>query len=351
MAEITFDSRYDAVEFLNPMKGFAPERQRLEMRWDPLLRHCSLYNPALEKGLKTFIGDADRPLLERIAAETAGNCIFCPERIESTARFPETFIAEGRLKAGEATLFPNILGLAPYHAVIAVSHAHWLPPAGFSPRLLRDAFKTAREYIAAVFDADAEATHASVNANYLFPAGASLFHPHFQVLVSNAPYTHQQALLEACNSYLDEHGSGYFEDLLVTERRIGERHIGQTGPWNWLASYSPLAANEIMGIHAGSGDFTDMAEDDLEGLAEGLAGVLRCYAHLNYFAFNFSLYARRRPDTHDGFTCLIRLMTRQNPYANYRADDFFLQKALESELILTRPERLAEEARAFVGKG
>lgn len=349
MAEITFARRYDTVEILNPLKEFAPERQQLELRWDPLLGHSSLYNPGIEDGIKIFVGEADRTLLERLAAESAGRCFFCPERIAATARFPEAFIAGGRLQAGEATLFPNIFALAPHHAVIAVSHAHWLPPGGFTPRLLRDALETAWQYIAAVFAADAEAACATLNANYLFPAGASILHPHFQVLVNQAPYTHQARLLHACKTYLEEKGSAFHEELLATERRLGERYIAATGDWHWLASYSPLAANEIVGIHTGNGDFTALSSDDLDNLAAGLAGVLRYYGHLGYYAFNFSLYARRAPADYDGFHCLIRCMTRQNPYPNYRNDDYFLQKGLESELILTRPERLAVGARDFVG--
>lgn len=351
MAEIVFERRCDTVEILNPLKGFAPERQQLEMRWDPLLRHSSLYNSTVEQGLKIFVGAADQALLERLAAESAEKCFFCPERIEVTARFPETFIPEGRLSVGEATLFPNIFGVAPYHAVIIVSHAHWLPPSGFTPRLIGDAFQAARRYIATVFAADAEAAYATVNANYLFPAGASMFHPHFQALVSRAPYTHQERLLQACRRYLKEKGSAYHEDLIATEQRLGERYIAQTGAWHWLASYSPMGANEIIGVHTGDGDFAALTDDDLAGLANGLAGVLRYYGHLGYYAFNFSLYSRRAPAEPDGFNCLIRCMTRQNPYPNYRVDDFFLQKGLESELILTQPERLAEEARVFVGAG
>ena len=139
MPEIKFERRYDTLTILNPLKGFTVERQQLEMRWDPLLRHISLYNPGIEDGLKSFIGEADWALLEQLAAESAGRCFFCPEGIELTARYPDTFIPGGRLTVGEATLFPNIFALAPYHAVIAVSRAHWLPPGGFTPRLIRDA--------------------------------------------------------------------------------------------------------------------------------------------------------------------------------------------------------------------
>ena len=221
MSEIKFERRYDTLTILNPLKGFTVERQQLEMRWDPLLRHISLYNPGIEDGLKSFIGEADWALLEQLAAESAGRCFFCPERIELTARYPDTFIPGGRLTVGEATLFPNIFALAPYHAVIAVSRAHWLPPGGFTPRLIRDALELAWQYNAAVFDVDHEAAYATVNANYLFPAGASILHPHFQALVSRAPYTHQERLLQACTAYLKEKGSAFYDDLLVTERRIG----------------------------------------------------------------------------------------------------------------------------------
>jgi galactose-1-phosphate uridylyltransferase len=351
MAEITFEHRTDMVEILNPLKGFALERQELELRWDPLLRHSSLYNPGIEEGIKSFIGEADRTQLERLAAESAGRCFFCPERIEATARFPETFIAGGRLKVGEATLFANLFALAPYHAVIAVSHAHWLPPGGFTPPLVRDAIEAAWQYLVTVSHADPAAAYATLNANYLFPAGASILHPHFQVLASHAPYTHQERLLQACQAYLNEKGSAYHADLIAAERRAGERYIGPTGDWHWLASYSPLAANEIIGIHTGDGDFTALSKADLDDLAGGLAVVLACYGHLGYYAFNFTLYSRRRPAAPDGFHCLIRCMTRQNPSPNYRTDDYFLQKGLESELILTRPERLAAEARVFFEAG
>ncbi|MBN2382789.1 hypothetical protein JXQ70_07895 [bacterium] len=347
MAEITFERRYDTVEILNPLKGFAHERQQLEIRWDPLLHHSSLYNSGIEAGIKSFIGEADRAMLERLAAESAGRCFFCPERIESTSRFPEEFIAGGRLKTGESTLFPNIFALAPYHAVMTVSHAHWLPPGGFTTRLIRDALENAWKYIAIVFETNAEATYASLNANYLFPAGASVLHPHFQVLVSHVPYSYQERLLDACKCYLKEKGSAYHEDLLAIERRTGERYIAQNGNWHWLASYAPLAANEIVGIHTGNGDFSRLTKDDLDNLAQGLASVLRTYSHLGYYAFNFSLYSRRTPANRDGFHSLIRCLTRQNPSPNYRTDDYFLQKGLESELILTRPENLAQAAQPF----
>jgi hypothetical protein len=41
----------------------------------------------------------------------------------------------------------------------------------------------------------------------------------------------------------------------------------------------------------------------------------------------------------------MRIISRQNVYENYRTDDYFLQKLLRNELILTTPEALAKNLR------
>ena len=114
-----------------------------------------------------------------------------------------------------------------------------------------------------------------------------------------------------------------------------------------MAAYAPMGSNEIIGVHEASGDLSGVPETDVQALARGLSAVLRTFGHLGYLSFNFSLYARRAPTAPDGFTCLIRCMTRQNPSAAYRTDDFFLQKGLQTEIILKLPEELAAQARPF----
>jgi len=345
MAEIEFKRREDRFALLNPLKGFAPDTQTVEVRFDPLLGHTSVYNPLVETGIKMFVGEADRALIERLRAESAPHCFFCPEKIAGVARFHEDFIAEGTIRVGESVLFPNLFSLGRHHAVATVTRAHFLEPHQLTPALLGDAFKAIHRYVSAVYAHDAEANDVSVNANYLFPAGASLMHPHFQVLVTATPYTHQARLIEACRDYRARQGSAYHADLVATERRLGERYVGQTGAWHWLAAYAPMGSNEILGVHGEGGDLAALAEADLEGLARGLSAVLRTYGRLGYLSFNFSLLARRAPAPADGFNCLIRCVTRQNPSPQYRTDDFFLQKGLQAELILIRPETLAAEVR------
>ncbi|MFW6178830.1 MAG: hypothetical protein ACOC43_10775, partial [Desulfohalobiaceae bacterium] len=42
------------------------------------------------------------------------------------------------------------------------------------------------------------------------------------------------------------------------------------------------------------------------------------------------------------FCCMMRLVNRQNVHAHHRTDDYFFQKLLQNELILNRPEDLAQ---------
>ena len=65
--------------------------------------------------------------------------------------------------------------------------------------------------------------------------------------------------------------------------------------------------------------------------------------------FNFSIYSGRFGAGDDSFRCFLRVVSRQNVYANYRTDDYFLQKMLRNELILTPPEVLASTLRAVPG--
>lgn len=342
---IEFESREDRFALLNPLKGFESDTQTIQLRKDPLLGHTSVYNPLMEEGVKMFVGTADREMVDRVREESAPHCFFCPDKIQGVARFQPEFVAEGTINVGETVLFPNLFALGRHHAVAAISHAHYLDLDAFTPELLSDGFAAIHRYVCAVYAHDHEANDVSVNANYLFPAGASLMHPHFQVIVSAEPYSHQARLLQACRRYAATEGNPYHLDLVREERRIGERYIAQTGAWHWLAAYSPMGSNEILGVHEEAGDFSRLEPSDLQALANGVSGVLRTYARLGYMSFNFSLYARRNPDPADGFNCLIRCITRQNPYPNYRTDDFFMQKGLQAELILKLPEVLAAEVR------
>ena len=85
-----------------------------------------------------------------------------------------------------------------------------------------------------------------------------------------------------------------------------------------------------------------------EGLAQGLSCVLRGYDSMGVSTFNFAVYSGPLGEQDDSLRCYIRIISRQNVYENYRTDDYFLQKLLRNELILTPPEILATTMRGIL---
>ena len=348
MAGISFKSIKSNVRFLNPLKEFAEDTQTLEIRKDPLLGDTSVFNPELKDKAQIFFGKCDQELIKHLVEDTAKTCFFCGEAVtKSTPRFMPDFSSEGRIKVGEALLFPNLFSLGTYHPVIRLCNAHFLKLSEFTPELIINGFLAARQFNRIACEKDPEVAYAAVTANYLFPAGASLVHPHLQMIATPLPYSYQARMLDGCRRWQHNNGTSYFDDL-VAEEKSGPRYIGHTGRWQWLTPFSPLGNNEVMAIHESLGDLDDLSGEDLSNLASGIARVLAYYETLGHLSYNYALYSVRKGRDGGSFRALIKIITRQNLYPNYRNDDYFLQKLLQSELIITPPEELAEELRHHI---
>lgn len=346
MAKISFESVSSTFTVLNPFNNFAAEEHQVEVRKDPLLGDTSVYNPFLKDKAKLFFGENDGELIKKLAEDSARTCIFCGENVvQKTARYPSDLIPEGRMRAGEAILFANAFSVGKYHPVIALSKAHFLKLSEFSPDLLTDGFKASQGFLRSVYSKDPSAVYATVNANYLFPAGASLVHPHLQMLITPVAYSYQARLLDASRLYHEKNGSSYFDDLIREEKRINSRSIAQKGGWHWVAAFSPMGSNEIMAVHERETDFGSLSESDLRDLSYGISKVLFFYEGLGRLSFNFALFSVKKGAEAKGFRSVFKIISRQNLYANYRNDDYFLQKMLQSELIFNLPEELADRLR------
>jgi UDPglucose--hexose-1-phosphate uridylyltransferase len=345
MPSINFERFESTQRVLNPFNAFAEEEHRVEVRKDPLLHDTSVYNPYLKDKAKAFFGQNDEELIRKLAEDTAANCIFCEDSVRTkTACYPEDLVPGGRMEQGEAVLFANLFSLAPHHPVIVLSKAHFLRPKEITPVHLGDGLYLARLYLKEASERDPALSFATVNVNYLQPAGASLVHPHMQMLATQIPYTYHGRLLDGVSYYLLQNGTHYFADLIAEERSRRERYIARHGAWHWIAAFSPQGSNEIMAIHDEESDLGRITVKDLRDLSDGITRVLALYEERGLLSFNFTLYSAKGGET-VGFRCLFRIVNRQNLYPNYRNDDYFLQKMLQTELILNLPEDLAAEAR------
>src|SRR5271169_269111 len=311
MSEIRFERSGSSVEILNPLKDFNGDIQNIEFRKDPLLGHTSVYNPYLKEKVKFFFGDNDPELVNKLIDESAKKCFFCGPAIEKyTPKYPPDILPEGRLRIGEAVLFPNLYPIGKYHSVIVLSNAHFLRLAEFTPGITENGLVAAQQFVNLVYKKEPATLFVAVNANYLFSAGATLVHPHLQMLITPSPYSYHERLIDSCSSYYHSYGSCYFLDLKEKEREIDERYIAQKGGWHWLAAFAPVGNNEIIAIHEESSDFGLLTSDDLKDLAFGISKVLLFYEGLGHLSYNYTILSVRDPAYKDSSRCILKIISR-----------------------------------------
>lgn len=348
--KIRFETHFQHSSFHNPMLGGMLDHQELEIRRDPLTGRQSVFNQGLIGKAAILFPPSDPALIERLARESEPGCFLCGDRWKrTTPTFPEGMVPGGRVEVGESVLFPNLFPLSSIHGVIRVGSRHYVPLQDFSPQLIEEAFRTFQEFVQLVFHADKTVRFLTLNGNYLAPAGASIPHPHFQMLGSDVPFTHLEELFASSVRYQKHYDTCYWTDLAQKEQRLGLRSIAVKGGVHWISSFSPQGSNEVLGILAERREILEMKDEDFSNLAEGLSAVLRGYSAMGISTFNFSFYSGPLGAGDDSFRCFLRVISRQNVYENYRADDYFLQKLLRNEIILTPPESLASTLRDFFG--
>ncbi len=343
MAGISFELRKQTARFHNPLKEGKLDAQPIEVRLDPLTAHQSIFNPALEGKASILFPDTDHAYLLQRAEETKGQCFLCDGRWKTTTpRYDDAVIPGGRLIRGETVLFPNLFPLAGYHAVVMVGNDHHRTLDNFPASLLEDALTLSFEFVRRCYEADPEAAYFTINCNFLFPAGASVIHPHLQIIGSPFPGAHHSLLLEKSRAYYEKEGSCYWLDLIEKEKELDERVIGAIHDSEWFAAFSPIGINEVNAVWKDRMSFLEWTESDVKAFAEGLSGVLRAYHEMKFSTFNFSCFSGPLGKTTPEFRCFLRLINRQNVIQHYRTDDFYFQKLLKNEIIVNRPEALAK---------
>lgn len=270
------------TELLDPRRGFERVRLPLELRRDPvtgqgcrLLPEGSLPPPEVHD-------------LARLAVATRPTCPFCGGRVEAeTPRLPPEIWPEGRIRRGEAVLFPNLVPYAKWSSVSVYSpERHELPIDAFTPALMADNLATQAEFGRAVLRHDPGARWISVNANQLPPSGSSIFHPHLQGSASPEPTTVQRLVAERGAELLRAY---------VELERDGERWLGSTGRVDWLASFAPVGPAEVRATVAGAASPEQLEDDAVAELADGLCRVLRLYAGLGFQSFNLAALGQPEP--------------------------------------------------------
>lgn len=328
MSRLAFERTTFETALLDPRRGFAPTSVTVESRRDPLTGHSARILPP-----GSFPAPA-RHDLQRLAADTRDACPFCAERIEvETPRLPAAVWPEGRIRAGEAVLFPNLVPYAKWSSVSIYSpERHLLTLPELTPALVADNLRVQCQFGRAVLSFDPSAQWISVNANQLPPSGSSIFHPHLQGSAHPRPTTMQRLLAAVPPADLREY--------LAVERADGSRLVASAEGIDWTASFAPLGPAELCAFVDGVGSPHELEDARIEELARGISAVLRVYDGLGFESFNLALYG-----VPGAGTLLLRLVARAYFGRAERSDAMWSERLQWEAATDLAPEQVAELAR------
>ncbi len=345
---IRFEKWREEAVFHNPLKDFERVPIELEIRKDPLTGYMSVINKFLINKQKLLFPDTDYTYLEEIAKSSRERCFMCEGRWEKlTPYYPKDIFPEGRPSRGSALLFPNLYPLSRFHAVVRLGNRHFRKMNELTPEILKDGLSLARDFLLRTYEYDNRYRYPTMNANFMFPSGASATHPHFQIMNFFIPSTYHNLLLEKSREYFQRTGECYFEKLVAVEGS-SRRWIGKMGKSYWISAYSPMGRNEIQVIWPEKENISQFEEEDFEDLAHGLSLIFAFFHTQHISTYNFSLFSAPLGDDAPYFRCIMKIVNRQNVVPHHRTDDYFFQKLLKNELSAWPPEELAQGIRDFI---
>jgi UDPglucose--hexose-1-phosphate uridylyltransferase len=345
---IRFKKMEEKAVLHNPLKNFEIDSQPIEYREDPLTGFTSFIRTG--RAFWAGIYKTDEVLLERLIEETRGKCFFCPEKVAtSTPKFLMDFIPEGRVTRGEATLFPNLFAHKQYSAIIAMTHKHYLRLNEFEPSLLVNGFKLADFYIRRAHEVGG-VEYAEIGGNYLYPSGASMVHPHLQVIASHGSHSLIKVYIEKGKSHYRKYSRNFWDELIDQEKDLGERYLGSIGSTEWFTPFAPLKEDEVDVVVRGKSNFMEFEDGDWENLAQGLSRVLQAYHGKGFSCFNFAIYSGPLNKKLSNYLWVgMKIISRSSVQTYPVSDTWYSSSILLDGFVVEPPEEVAKQMRPYFG--
>jgi len=335
---IQFESVIRDARFLSPLKNFEPVAQELDHRKDPLTGRETIVIKGRLDYVKTLI-DTDQSFLDALVESTAGTCPFCPAAVGSKSpMFPRELASEGRIRVGEAICFPSLFAHDDFNAVVVPTSNHNLTLDKFTIPMLRDGFKACLIYFqkAALYaNRDLQTT---IAMNFLPPAGSTIAHPHIQALASDVPLHGVAKLQLRSREYYEKNHSCYWQDLVETEKELGQRYLGRVGSVDWLVPFAPLGFCDVQGIVSNHATIESLSDAELEDIVKGMVRILRFYQENGIRSFNTAIYSGFGKDSEKNFRVSIRMVARYGYKQRFVSDIWALQYLLEEREVSEAPE-------------
>jgi galactose-1-phosphate uridylyltransferase len=279
----------------------------------------------------------------------AGNtetCPFChPQVMLRTPRLIPQIHPDGRMRRGQSLLFPNLFPYGAYSAVSLVDDSHFVEIGTADQGRYADCLINCADYLRRVKRHDSAAVYMAITQNHLPSAGGSMVHPHLQIQADRIASNHQRFLQDRTRHHQEITGRLLLGDYLDQEIRLGERVIGNIGPWTWLAAYAPEGFFEIWAVYRGQTTMLTLSDGDWQDLAAGLIRVQRLYRSLNRNGYNFGLLSVETPQSHLELRAVMMVRANYAPWT--RSDHTGFEVMLGDMATFNAPEDTARLARAF----
>jgi galactose-1-phosphate uridylyltransferase len=282
--------------------------------------------------------------LEKRSREFA--CPFCPPLIDQvTARFPADIVPEGVIRRGKATVFPNIQPYDIYGVVVVMTDKHFVTLKDLDAETVQNALMAGQSFLQIAQKTDQSVKYHFIAWNYMPPSGGSLVHPHIQCNAGYHPTDYQKQLQDASEKYFRARGTNYWSDLLVQEKKAGERYIGKSGNTEWLTEFSPRGRiADILAFFPGKASILELTESDWRDFVNGLLKVFSYIDGLRLISFNLSTYSGQ---DNKRFWAHIRIAPRgmllYSPIET--SDQFYYQTMQDESVCIIPPETVAAELR------
>ncbi len=340
-SRLKFESQSVSAAFIEPSGNIA--ERIIQIRTNPITRRtCRISLSRIdekEPGTESLPGpppDADK----------TAQCPFCRPQVSSrTPRLHPDLSSDGRLTRGESLLFPNLFPYGSYSAVSLFDNIHFVEIGKASTKSYADSFINCSGYLARIKKRSPDTVYMAITQNHLPSAGGSLLHPHLQINADRLPANHQRILLKRANDFYQQNGSYLFSEYLEHEISAGDRYIGATGLWQWMAAFAPEGFFEIWGILPQKTSFQQVTAPDWKDLARGILKVQRFYRSLCRNGYNLGLLSVETPASR--LELRIVIMVRSNYAAWVRSDHTGFEVILGDMTTFSAPEQTAEQARPF----
>lgn len=329
--EIEFCKIVKEAKYLDPTKDFKETTLPIEIRTDPLTKKQGrVVNFRFKLPAK--------PDFSELVERSKEGCPFCPENIERvTPQFLQGFSDKGRIKVGEAMVFPNSMPYASYNAITLLSGKHFVEIDNFDEELIVNSLLACQEYLKKVLAYETKAHYCSINWNYMPLAGAGLVHPHLQIIASDISTNYHKELITRSMDYYEKTGRNFWEDLIIKEKALEERYIGSTGTVHWLTSFVPKSmVLDVMAIFTQKDSFLNLQQTDLEDFSHGLKRVLNYFSEQNFYSFNMTIYSGLLNQSY--FWNHARIVSRFIIPPAGTSDVNYLEKLHEEIFIVKSPE-------------